>query len=219
MLAKPTISFLKNLAKNNNKIWFDEHRKDYESAKKDFEIFIDALLNELSDIEPSFTEQKAKEITYRIFRDVRFGKDKSPYKSNFGAYLRRGGKKSFDAGFYLHLEPDGKCFLAGGIWMPEADILKKLRQEVDYNLHEFEAILTSSSFKKHFNQLEGERLKKAPKDYLPTNPAIEYLKMKSFMVKMDLTDDVFMDKQAVKQIAKFCKVLKPFIDFLNRALD
>lgn len=219
MLSKATISFLKNLAKNNNKAWFDEHRKAYETAKQDFELFVAALLNELATIEPLFKEQKAKDTVFRIFRDVRFGKDKTPYKPNFGAYLSRGGKKSPDAGFYLHLEPDGKCFLAGGVWMPEAEVLKKLRQEIDYNLNDFEAILQANAFKKIFTTLEGEKLKKAPKDYAPENPAIEYLKLKSFIVKTDLADEDLLDKQAVKKITKSCSVMKPFIDFLNRALD
>lgn len=219
MPSASTLSFLKNLAKNNNKPWFDSHRKEYEAAKKDFELFIEALLHELSAVEPLFKEQKAKDTIFRIFRDVRFGKDKTPYKPNFGAYLSRGGKKSPEAGFYLHIEPGGKCFLAGGMWMPEAGILKKLRQEIDYNLNDFESILKAASFKKLYPAVEGEKLKKPPKGYDSENPAIEWLKMKSYIVKTGLADDDLLDKNAPKKIAKSFMVMKPFIDFLNRALD
>lgn len=219
MLQNQTLNFLKNLSQNNNKVWFDLHRKEYEIAKKDFEIFIDALLLELSVIEPLFKEQKGKETIFRIFRDVRFAKDKTPYKANFGAYLSRKGKKSPDAGFYLHLQPDGKSFLAGGMWMPENDILKKVRQEIDYNFKEFQTILNKSEFKKLFKEIEGEKLKTVPKGYDADNPAIEYLKLKSFIVRVQMDDKDFTSKTAIQKIVKVFTIMKPLVDFMNRSLD
>lgn len=219
MLQTATLSFLKKLGKNNNKPWFDEHRKEYEAAKKDFEQFITSLLEKMAALDPAFKEQKGKDTVFRIFRDVRFSKDKTPYKAHFGAYLSRGGRKSPDAGYYLHLEPGGKSFLAGGLWMPEGSLLKKVRQEVDYNYKEFQSILTSPSFKKLFTRIEGETLKTLPQGYAADNPAIAYLKLKSFIVTTQLKDEDFGTKTVQTNIMKIFTTMKPFVDFLNRAMD
>lgn len=219
MLQTATLSFLKKLGKNNNKPWFDEHRKEYEAAKKDFEQFITSLLEKMAALDPAFKEQKGKDTVFRIFRDVRFSKDKTPYKAHFGAYLSRGGRKSPDAGYYLHLEPGGKSFLAGGLWMPEGTLLKKVRQEVDYNYKEFQSILTSPSFKKLFTRIEGETLKTLPQGYAADNPAIAYLKLKSFIVTTQLKDEDFGTKTVQTNIMKIFTTMKPFVDFLNRAMD
>ena len=162
MLQQATIDFLKKLEKNNNKEWFDKNRKLYEAAKADYEAFVTAVYAELTKLEPRLAEHKAKDAIFRIFRDVRFAKDKSPYKANFGAYMSRGGKKSPDAGYYMHLQPGGKSFLAGGMWMPEGPVLKKVRQELDYNFKEFQGIINKASFKKLFTKWEGETLKTIP---------------------------------------------------------
>lgn len=219
MLQTATLSFLKKLGKNNNKPWFDEHRKEYEAAKKDFEQFITSLLEKMAALDPAFKEQKGKDTVFRIFRDVRFSKNKTPYKAHFGAYLSRGGRKSPDAGYYLHLEPGGKSFLAGGLWMPEGTLLKKVRQEVDYNYKEFQSILTSPSFKKLFTRIEGETLKTLPQGYAADNPAIAYLKLKSFIVTTQLKDEDFGTKTVQTNIMKIFTTMKPFVDFLNRAMD
>ena len=145
MLQPSTQAFLKNLAKNNNREWFDEHRKEYDVAKKDYEQYVEKMLEELCKEEESFKGQKAKDCIFRIFRDVRFSKDKSPYKANFGAVFSKGGKKHMGAGYYVHIEPR-KNFIGGGIWQPEGDMLKKIRQEIDYNLEEFQGILKNKNF-------------------------------------------------------------------------
>lgn len=218
MLQTSTIDFLKKLGKNNNKAWFDKNRDNYEAAKEDFETFITELRDELAKLEPAITDQKPKDMIFRIFRDVRFSKDKTPYKDHFGAYMSRAGRKAPDAGYYLHLMP-GKSFLAGGIWMPENPVLKKLRQEVDYNLKEFNGIIKAPAFKKLFTKLEGEQLKTVPQGYSADNPAIEYLKMKSFIVSTPIKDEDFLSKTAVSKMMKTFTTMKPLVDFLNRALD
>src|SRR4051812_13218438 len=119
MLHAATFSFIEKLAKNNNKPWFDEHRNDYAAAKEDFESLVAEVLNGLAANEPAFKEQKAKDCIFRIFRDVRFSKDKTPYKAHFGAFFSKGGRKFPGAGYYLHLEPGGKSFAGGGLWVPE----------------------------------------------------------------------------------------------------
>lgn len=218
MLQQPTIDFLKKLEKNNNKEWFDKNRKVYEAAKTDFEGFIMAVHAGLAKSEPAMAGQKAKDSIFRIFRDVRFGKDKTPYKSHFGAYMSRGGRKAPDAGYYLHLEP-GKSFLAGGIWMPEGPVVKKIRQEIDYNFKEFSTIINKAAFKKQFKKWEGEQLKTVPQGYAADNPAIEFLKMKSFIVSTPIDEKDMMSKTGVTKVVNVFAAMKPLVDFLNRALD
>lgn len=219
MLQPATLDFLTKLEKNNNREWFDKHKAMYEAAKADMEILITGLKNEMAKIiDPAFAEQNAKDMMFRIYRDVRFSKDKSPYKDHFGVYLTRGGRKAPDAGYYLHIQP-GKSFLAGGLWMPEANLLKAVRQEIDYNLKEFSGIIASPAFKKHFKGLEGEKLKTVPKGYDAENPAIEYLKMKSFIVSTRIDDKDLLVKGAVPKIVKVFTVMKPLVDFLNRQID
>ena len=218
MLQPTTFSFLKNLKKNNNKQWFDENRKAYEAAKADFEVFVTEILAQLSKTEPAFKELAAKDCIFRIFRDVRFSKDKTPYKSHFGAYFIKGGKKETGGGYYLHLEP-GAIFIGGGMWMPENDVLKKLRQEIDYNFDEFKKILNAASFKKTYGSLSNEdKLKTLPKGYVADNPAIEYLKLKSFTASSKMDDKTLADKGAAATCAKTMQAMRPFIDFLNRSV-
>ncbi|MCD6064705.1 MAG: hypothetical protein K0R82_2616 [Flavipsychrobacter sp.] len=218
MLQPATISFLTKLNKNNNKNWFDKHRKDYEAAKQDFEQLVNQLHGELCKIEPAMSDQRSKDCIFRIFRDVRFAKDKTPYKNHFGAYFSRAGKKAPDAGYYLHVEP-GKSFVAGGLWMPETALLKATRQEIDYNLDEFNTILRQPGFKKHFKKLEGEQLKTLPQGYAADNRAIDYLKMKSFIVTTAVDDKDLTSKTFVSKVVKLFTVMKPLVDFLNRGLD
>ena len=144
MLRLSTLKFLKDLKKNNNKPWFDAHRKEYEAAKIDFATFIQAVIDKHSKSDPTIKSTVAKDCMFRINRDVRFSKDKSPYKTNMGAYINRGGKKSVFAGYYFHCEP-GQCFVGGGLWMPMPPELNKVRQEIDYNLDAFIKIMTSKN--------------------------------------------------------------------------
>lgn len=218
MLQAATLDFLKQLGKNNDKAWFDKNRKAYEAAKDDFEEFIGGLLQKLTKLEERFSEQQAKDTIFRIFRDVRFSKDKTPYKAHFSAYLSRAGRKSPDAGYYLHIEP-GKSFLAGGIWQPEGPLLKGIRQEIDYNFKEFTGILNNKDFKKQFKNLEGEELKKVPPGYAADNPAADYLKKKSFMASQPLADKDLTAKNFGDNLVKTATVLKPLVDFMNRPLD
>lgn len=219
MLKHATTQFLTQLAHNNNKPWFDTNREQYAAAKDDFEQLVTGLLKELGKNEPGFAEQKAKDCIFRIFRDVRFSADKTPYKSHFGAYFSKGGKKFPGAGYYIHIEPGGKTFAGGGLWMPEAPILKAVRQEIDYNLDEFKGIIEDKKFKKSFPQLNGESAKKPPVGYTEDNPAIMYIKMKSFTVGHNFTDDAVEKKDFMKKVADIFDTMRPFIDFLNRGVE
>ena len=219
MLQASTITFLEKLAKNNNKPWFDKNRDKYQAAKEDYEVFVDEVLAGLAEAEPLFKEQKAKDCVFRIFRDVRFSKDKTPYKPNFGAFFSKGGRKYPGAGYYFHLEPGGKSFAGGGLWMPESPILKAVRQEIDYNFDEFTAITEDKKFKKLFGKVSGEALKTNPQGYIDDNPAIEYLKMKSFTVTSKVTDDEIAGKGLVKKVLDTFNTMRPMIIFLNKAVD
>jgi uncharacterized protein (TIGR02453 family) len=219
MLQLSTLKFLKDLQKNNNRPWFEAHRKQYELAKEDFLLFTEKLIAGIAAFDKPIAVLKAKECTFRINRDVRFSKDKSPYKNNIAGYFNRNGKKGNGAGYYLHIEP-GKSFAAGGIWMPEPKDLIKIRQEIDYSFDDWKKILSNPSFKKTFTEgIKGEALVRPPKGYDEDNPAIQYLKQKSFIVSKPFTDAQVQSKTFVKDVASTFKAMKPLIDFINAAVE
>ena len=217
-LKSTTPDFLRQLARNNNRDWFETKRNDYDVARKDFESFIDAVRIGMIPLVPELAAQTGKDAIYRIFRDVRFSKDKTPYKKNFSAYFSKGGRKWAGAGYYLHLEP-GAAFLAGGIWMPEPQLLRKIRQEIDYGYDEWRSIVEQKAFVKTFGAMNGDRLTKVPKGYEADNAAAEYLKYKSFIFTAQLPDEIFTAKDSIKKIVAIWKQLSPVIAFLNKAME
>lgn len=218
MLQLSTIAFLKALKKNNNREWFEKNRGKYELAKEDFEKFVEALMKELSRINPALGNLKVKDCVFRIYRDVRFSKNKQPYKTNMGAYFVEGGKKSDKAGFYIQLEP-GNSFIAGGSWMPQAPQLKAIRQEIDYNFEDFEKILHAKPFQKSFRELSDSRLKTTPKGYESTNPAIAHLRQTSFTTEMHVDDKLFLSKTLIKKCGTTYETIQPFLKFINTAIS
>lgn len=218
MLHPDTIKFLTQLAKNNNKPWFDKNRDRYQAAKEDFEVFVDDLLVRLAPLEPELANMKAKDCVFRIFRDVRFSKDKTPYKAHFGAFLSKGGRKYDGPGYYIHIEP-GKSFAGGGSWMPPGPLLKAVRQEIDYNFDEFKKILAAKDFKKYFKKVEGESLKTLPQGYSADNPAIEYLKLKSFTVGTPIPDKDLTTKGLASKCEVIFTAMSPLVNFLDKCLD
>ncbi|KAA9042084.1 DUF2461 domain-containing protein [Ginsengibacter hankyongi] len=222
MFHASTVSFLKELKKNNNKTWFDDHKAKYLSAKIDFENFVRELIVKISAFDDDIKELQPKNCTFRINRDIRFSKDKTPYKTNMGASFNRGGKKSIFAGYYFHLEPGGKSFAGGGLWMPEPIALKKLRQEIDYCFPEFKKIITSSSFKKQYPGLEMDQkqmLVNVPKGYDKENPAAAFLKLKSFVATKDIRDTLLSNKDLVKEAEQAFRALMPLVKFINRSME
>ena len=220
MLKPATLKFLKDLKKNNNKAWFDAHRTDYDAAKSDFAGFIQTLIDKHSKSDPTIKSIVAKDCMFRINRDVRFSKDKSPYKTNMGAYISRGGKKSIYAGYYFHCEP-GQGFVGGGLWMPMPPELNKVRQEIDYNIAAFKKIITSKKFKSVYKELSHDPeyiLSRVPKGYDPDNPAAEYLKMKSYVAMTSLNDSDLTSKNLVKKATTAFEALQPLIGFINESL-
>ena len=178
MFQKSTLNFLENLHKNNHKAWFDENRPKYQEARIDFQNFIQQVLEEMKSIDPDLNELEAKATMFRVNRDIRFSKNKTPYKINISASLKKGGKKSIHAGYYFHLQPGDKSFVGGGLWMPASNELKMVRQEIDYCFPEFKKVFNASAFKKTYATFvrdEGQVLVKIPKGYDEENPAGEYL--------------------------------------------
>lgn len=221
MIEPQTLTFLKGLKNNNNKPWFDAHRAQYEAARIDFQNFIQLVIDRLQQSDTTITGTVARECMFRINRDIRFSNDKTPYKSNFGASIKQGGRKSGLAGYYFHLEP-GNSFVGGGLWMPEVSTLKGMRQEVDYNWDEFQSIIQNKSFKKVFGDIyKGDevRLSTAPKGYEKDNPAIEYLKLKSFIAETPITDAELTTAALHKKTVTAFEALKPLLQFINRTIN
>jgi uncharacterized protein (TIGR02453 family) len=219
MLQSTTLKFLKDLKKNNNKTWFDGNRKQYDAARADFILLVGQLITGIAAFDKPIGHLEAKNCTFRINRDVRFSKNKDPYKSNLAAYFNKDGKKGTGAGYYLHIEP-GKSFAAGGIWMPEPAVLAGIRQEIDYSFTEWKNMVTGKSFTKIFTEgIKGDALTRPPKGYNEDNPAIDYLKMKSFIVSRPFTDTEVQSKSFVNDVAKTFLAMKPMIDFLNMAIE
>jgi uncharacterized protein (TIGR02453 family) len=212
------LKFLKDLSKHNDRTWFEKNKPRYLEAKQTFEDFIAALLKELTKVDDKLAGLEPKKLPFRIYRDVRFSKDKSPYKVNMGAGFSPNGKLVQEPGYYIHIEPGNKSFLAGGIYMPDAANLAKVRQEIDYNAERLSKILKDKTFKKHFGGLdEFDKLKTMPKGYSKDHPHIEFLKLKSFIVTHMYTDKEVMDKKFIKTIASHGKVIRPLIDFIREA--
>lgn len=219
MLTKHTLQFLEELSHNNTKSWFEQHRNRYTQAQSEIKSFIEIWLNEFGKIDESIAHLDPKKCIFRIHRDVRFSANKNPYKTNLGAYLYKGDKQANYAGYYLHIEP-GNCFFAAGNYMPLPEQLAKIRQEIDYNLHDFQKILQQKQFKEIFGNISSEnKLKRAPKGYDEDNKAIEFLKLKSFVVSTKLSDEEICAKSMQTSIIQLSKTVKPFVDFLNNALD
>jgi len=221
MLKPTTLKFLKDLSKNNNREWFEKNRSAYESARTDFAALIDNVISSFGKKDKAIAALTAKECMYRINRDVRFSKNKAPYKNNMAASLISGGKKSINAGYYIHLQPGGESFVGGGRYMVEPGELKKIRQEIDYSWDEFSKIIRNKKFTALYGDLErgeGMALSREPKGYEKDNPAIEYIKLKSWVATAPLTDADLTGKDLVKKITAALETLYPMILFLNRAL-
>jgi len=214
------LDFLSQLTLNNNREWFQQNKAWYEKSRKEIEGFVSEIIATISAIDPALQTPAMKDCIFRIFRDVRFGADKSPYKTNFGAFIARGGRKSSNPGYYFHFEP-GKSMLAGGVYMPQPDTLKLMRNEVYYHSDELKGILEKPSFKKYFDQLDDfDKLKKAPKDFPVDFPDIDLLKHRSFIVSQNIPDDVVSDPEGYKKlVVDMVSELQPFMAFLNRAIS
>jgi uncharacterized protein (TIGR02453 family) len=219
MKADFILKFLKDLARHNDRDWFEKNKEHYLKAKQDFEDVVSAVLKELVKFDDGLRGLNPKKLPFRIYRDVRFSKDKRPYKTNMGAGFSPNGKLVQEPGYYLHLQPGNKSFIAGGIYMPDPANLLKIRQEIDYNSEKLGKILKAPKFRKMFDDFDDfDKLKTAPKGYPKDHPQIEWLKLKSFIVSVGLTDKQVTDKKFIGTVSSGCKAIKPLNDFLREAL-
>lgn len=212
------LEFLKRLAVNNNREWFQAHKADYQEVQADFDELLSTVITRISGFDESVSHVRPQDCTYRIYRDIRFSSDKSPYKNHIGGYINAHGKKSNHCGYYLHLEP-GNCMLAGGSWCMPAPMLKAVRQAIFDNIEEYKAIVDDPSFKQYFPVVGTEHLKTAPKGFPKNSPFIEYVKPKDFTVAYSVPDSFFQDPLFMNHIEEVFRQLKRFADFTNYTID
>jgi uncharacterized protein (TIGR02453 family) len=219
MINPQTLDFLKELIKNNNREWFQANKTAYDKARENVIEFATELIGLLHKIDPGIDEAlDPKKSVMRIYRDIRFSKNKTPYKNNFGISIPTSGLKNGGVEYYLHLTP-GASFIAGGYWMPENEHLKKIRQEIDYNGKDLIAIIDNPEFVKLFGEFrKQEQLKTVPREYSAENEHIDLLKLKSFIAWHTLTDKELLTAGAVENIAAVCSKINPLNVFLKNAL-
>lgn len=220
MLSKDSLQFLDDLKANNNRDWFLENKKRYEVFKKDYHQLVSDFLDAMKPLDPALEMLEVKNCTFRINRDIRFSKDKSPYKSHLGVWLSSGTKGQNRSGYYVHIEK-GASFIAGGFYAPESDDLKKVRKEIAFFHDDLEEILNAKNFKKVFSDFdrnERSTLKNPPRGYDKEHPAIELLKLRSFEASQKIEIDEVLDKDFVAKTTKKLILLKPLNEFINRAL-
>ena len=214
---KEILSFLSGLQKNNTREWMEANKSKYLSSKQQFEDIISSLIDNIAVFDPHIVGSEPKKCIFRLHRDIRFSKDKRPYKENMGGFINKEGRKGMDGGYYIHIQP-GKSMLAGGIYMPPSDILKKIRQEIDYNPDGLINFMNSSSFKEYFGSFEGDRLKKAPKGYSPDHPNIELLKLKYYIIVHRLEDAELLKPDFLENATQILKAMLPLNNYLRTAL-
>ena len=221
MLTKESLQFLDDLKANNNRDWFQDNKKRYEIFKKDYHQLVSDFLDAMKPLDSSLELLQVKDCTFRINRDIRFSKDKSPYKAHLGVWLSSGAKGANRSGYYVHIEK-GASFIAGGFYSPDSEELKKVRKEIAFFYDDLEEILKEKNFKKEFGSLdinENNSLKSMPRGYEKDHPAIEFLKLKSFTVSQKYDISEVTKKDFVAKMSQKLITLKPFNEFINRALE
>jgi uncharacterized protein (TIGR02453 family) len=219
MIQQQTLDFLNELVENNNRDWFMANKARFDAARQNVIDFTGGFIKLMHKVDPALSpDLDAKKCVMRIYRDIRFSKNKTPYKNNFGISLPTSGTKLGGAEYYLQIQP-GKSFIAGGYWMPEAAHLKAIRQEIDYNAHDLKAIIDEPEFVKLFGDFRNQdKLKTLPRDYTADNENIELLKLKSFIVMHQIKDNDIMSGKAAENIAQLCTKIYPLNVFLRNAI-
>lgn len=218
MIQEETLRFLGDLDDNNNRDWFQANKKRFDAAQDNMTAFAGYLIGEIGKFDDAVAAIDPKSCVFRIYRDVRFSKDKSPYKVNLGAYISPGGRKSIQPGYYFHLQP-GHSFVAGGKHIPDGPELLKIRNAIAEDTREFLKIVEKKSFIDTFDEMRGDRLKSAPKGFDPDHKAVEYLKLKEFMAYTELHDDKFLTSpEFPKYLVRTMKEMYPLVAFLRSAL-
>lgn len=219
MNFEKALKFLKDLAKNNNREWFEKNKSRYNQVKEEFEVYVSSLLDGMIEFDDSLVGLNAKKLIFRIYRDVRFSKDKSPYKKNLSAGFSKGGKDMATPGYYFHVEPGNKSFVGVGLFQPGPEVLAKIRQEIDYSGERLQKIFKDRKFKKNYQKFWDEyKLKTAPKGYAKDHPYLEWLQLKHFIVIHEFKDKEVTAKNFRRILVETLKSGKPLNDFLKEAI-
>jgi uncharacterized protein (TIGR02453 family) len=218
MLQASTLQFLRELVQNNNRDWFQENRKKYDDSKADFEKLVGAVISDVSKFQ-DLGNLQVKDCIFRINRDIRFSKNKAPYKSNLSAGIGPGGRSAGKIDYYLHIQPDGQSFLGGGMWDPTTEQLARYRQEIDYNAEELKSIIHDKTFREHFPEIHGEVLKTTPKGYAKDHPEIDLLRRKELFFVHKFSDKDLTSKGFKDQVVHTIQLLKPYCDYMNYILN
>lgn len=212
------LTFLRQLEQNNNREWFHAHKAEYQDAKMLFEQVLDQVIVSLGQIDPHIQGMKAADTLFRIYRDTRFAADKTPYKTNFGAHLSRGGKNSGEPGYYFHIQP-GESFISGGIYMPSNDKLKAIRKEIFLFPEDFTALIEAPTFVTNFSFFQDDKLKRPPLGFPADFPLIDYLKYKHYCPWIAIPDEWLGYPDLAKRLVNLYALMKPFNDFIYRSLE
>jgi uncharacterized protein (TIGR02453 family) len=211
---KTTLDFLKALKRHNNRDWFESHRPQYQAARSDFEAFVTALIQELAPVE-GLGGLSAKDCIFRLNRDLRFSKDKSPYKTHMSAYIAPGGRKSRSLGYYVHVSPGDQSMIAGGMHEPEPQQLASWRQTIDRDPGPFNRIIHERTFRRYFGEVSGEKLKTAPKGYPRDHPQLELLRLKQVTAMRPIPDKDLLGRSLLQETLRTFRAMKPFLRYLE----
>ncbi|MEG1617220.1 MAG: DUF2461 domain-containing protein [Bacteroidales bacterium] len=216
-IMKEMFKFLRSLASHNDREWFQEHKEEYDTLRKVFEFMTQELIEGIATFDERVKGLQAKDCIFRIYRDTRFSNDKTPYKTHFGAWITKGGKKSEYPGYYLHIEP-GNCVLAAGVWHPDPKLLKMFRKEIFENIDEFKEIVEERRFEDLFHGVQGSSLKTMPKGFPKDFSDGHFLMLKDYFVEKTLNDD-FFDEEWVAKSVRILSVAYPFNQFLDHVVQ
>jgi len=215
IIKKDSLDFLTDLSKNNNREWFNTHKDRYLAARDNVIDFADALLGEMNKHDRIETLSGKKSI-YRIYKDVRFSKDKTPYNNHWSASFKR-ATKNRRGGYYFRIEP-GNSGLVAGFWGPDADDMKRIRQDIDVNTDAWRNLLGKKTLVETFGKLYGEQLGSAPRGYAKDHPAIDLLRYKQFMLRHLFSDEEVLSPDFLYQMNDVFKKMRPFLDFMSEVL-
>ncbi len=214
-IPSSSFAFLNELKQNNNREWFAVHKDEYLQELGHIEYFVELLLKELNTHDIIDTPS-AKKSLFRIYRDTRFSKDKTPYKTNYSGAFRRATKYR-RGGYYFHLEP-GNSYIAGGFWAPNVPDLKRIREEIAFDAGPLRAIIESAQFVAEFETLKGDQLKTAPKGFDSAHPAIDLLRYKQFIISRKFTDEAVLSTDFATRVSATFKAMRPFFDYMSQTL-
>jgi len=215
-ITKENFAFLKNLANNNNRDWFTENKPEFLKQQLNTTTFGDELISLLNEHDLIETPTGKKSL-YRIYRDIRFSKDKTPYKSYWGMHFKR-ATKQLRGGYYLHIESGNKSFVGGGFWSPNKDDLQRVREEINLDASEIREIINSKSFIETFGTLDGEQLKTAPRGFDKEHPDVDLLRYKQFLFGKNFSDTEVLDKNFMKNVNTTFIAMRPFFDYMSSVL-